>query len=507
MSAGAGQEKGDMRHFWVKLACTSLDFGMMVWSARARCFMAGTPVVLDLAPEPMFLAAAEEDKRLLVMDGIGWGALLMGVGTIMLRPKRKHPRQTDPEIPAEIGHDDDPLPDPEPEPESKEINQGNQAVDGSKKPGILKGGNQPNEVSSPMQKKQPNRSWFWPILTLASFLLAGFCFAPRLAQLWQKSEPAAVAAPVQQPIFLTKPIEQIRPGDRVLAHNPEVTDEERNVPEPDSATWRLIELEMTGEDGHRIDVRLLRPMDWIEKHGGFPGGKVRLELEEIGAVGYAGVLSVSDCPPIRPGRGRIVTGTFCHNSNDIIKVNIEGQKPIGCTAGHLFWSEDRQAFVPACELKEGERLRTADKQIAPVKSLTRRIGTAPVYNLEIDIEHVYYVGQAGVLVHNAGDAYWGRTDFIVYVSHDGTYVGRTVGSLRNRWGSEANKYKELYTNLTYDQARGLEQVEIERRGLDHLRNIRNGIDPTRRDADALRYRDAARNYLNNNKPKQPKTGC
>ncbi|MEP3479942.1 MAG: AHH domain-containing protein [Fuerstiella sp.] len=70
-----------------------------------------------------------------------------------------------------------------------------------------------------------------------------------------------------------------------------------------------------------------------------------------------------------------------------------------------FWSEDRQDFVQAGELATGEHVRLLD---GSTSSLTRAVPLEeefPVFNLEVDGEHVYYVGLDGVLVHNAGRRY------------------------------------------------------------------------------------------------------
>jgi hypothetical protein len=125
----------------------------------------------------------------------------------------------------------------------------------------------------------------------------------------------------------------------------------------------------------------------------------------------------------------------------------------------------------------------------------------PVYNLEVQTEHVYHIGPNAVLVHNVSPGYFSRKDFIVYRSLDGTYIGRTVGSLAYRYGAAASDYVPLYENLTYKEARGLEQHEIDARGgVDgeghkKLRNEKNGIEPSRTDKNARSYRRAATNYL------------
>jgi hypothetical protein len=70
------------------------------------------------------------------------------------------------------------------------------------------------------------------------------------------------------------------------------------------------------------------------------------------------------------------------------------------TTIHPVWSVDRQEWVPLSELTEGERLQGLDG-LAVVLSVTLSRVTQPVYNIEVHGEHVYQVGELGVLVHNS----------------------------------------------------------------------------------------------------------
>ncbi len=107
------------------------------------------------------------------------------------------------------------------------------------------------------------------------------------------------------------------------------------------------------------------------------------------------------CPEIEAGTGEVVTGTFKHSSGDILDIQIESEpKPIGTTGNHPWWSEDRQKFVEASELKPGETLRTASGKLTLIVSIIPRANAETVYNLEVNREHVYYVGENGLLVHN-----------------------------------------------------------------------------------------------------------
>ena len=70
------------------------------------------------------------------------------------------------------------------------------------------------------------------------------------------------------------------------------------------------------------------------------------------------------------------------------------------TTIHPVWSVDRQEWVPLAELAQGERLQGLDG-LAVVLSVSLSRVSQPVYNIEIHGEHVYQVGELGLVVHNA----------------------------------------------------------------------------------------------------------
>jgi hypothetical protein len=71
------------------------------------------------------------------------------------------------------------------------------------------------------------------------------------------------------------------------------------------------------------------------------------------------------------------------------------------TGNHPFWSLDRAEFVQVRELAIGERLQTLSGDTKWVQQKLPRPGPEPVYNLEVQGEHVYYAGDSGVLAHNS----------------------------------------------------------------------------------------------------------
>ena len=121
----------------------------------------------------------------------------------------------------------------------------------------------------------------------------------------------------------------------------------------------------------------------------------------MGARGFARVVAIEPCPPLEQGAGRLVTGTFCHTSGEVYDLKLASEsKPIGVTASHPFWSLDRNAWVSAINLEIGETLKTLAGTTV-VESRSKREEREAVYNIEVEGDHVYRVGESGILAHNA----------------------------------------------------------------------------------------------------------
>ncbi|MFN7730527.1 MAG: polymorphic toxin-type HINT domain-containing protein [Pirellula sp.] len=129
-----------------------------------------------------------------------------------------------------------------------------------------------------------------------------------------------------------------------------------------------------------------------------------MNLPELDVSGLAMVTSIDDCPPIADGEGSVVTARFVTREVHIVaSVDVLGSdgivETITGTTIHPIWSVDRQEWVPLGELVEGETLQGQDG-LAVILSVTLSRVTQPVYNIEVHGEHVYQVGELGVLVHN-----------------------------------------------------------------------------------------------------------
>lgn len=248
--------------------------------------------------------------------------------------------------------------------------------------------------------------WLW---FSALFAALAFCLWPS----WKAGDaPSVGPSPLQQARLdaqslaagqklPTAPIETLRCGLRVLGTNPEIAPDEL-PPEPSPKTDRLIRLRMVRPSGKPLDVALIRPLDWLADRQATVGDTVELDLPEMGAAGQARVEAIEPCPPLEGGSGNLITGLFVGEPEaPVVDVHLAGlDKPIGCTATHPFWSEDRRAFTPAGELQPGERVRSRAEQISRVLSIQPRPDVRLVYNIEVHGQHVYEVTDLGVLAHN-----------------------------------------------------------------------------------------------------------
>ncbi len=218
----------------------------------------------------------------------------------------------------------------------------------------------------------------------------------------------AAAAPTSTPKYKTVAIREIQPaGYKVLADNPQTPGQAAgDFGQFDPKTWHVHRFMMNKPDGGWLRIGLARPMAWIDAVERNNSGKVWLEFEELGIGDWATLQATEPCPDTIIGEGRLVTGTFEHSSGEVLNLYIAGEAtPIGSTSNHPFWSEDRQDFVQAGSLESGEHLRLADGRTTTLERAEPIAEQLPVYNLEVDGEHVYFVGQSGVLVHNSGETY------------------------------------------------------------------------------------------------------
>jgi hypothetical protein len=196
------------------------------------------------------------------------------------------------------------------------------------------------------------------------------------------------------------PIEQLRCGRRVLT--PQGSGKDSQSTEVNPETWRLYRLQLkdarTGWDVFAIE--LLRPAEWLESHLSKSRGEAWIEIDELQVVGWAKLIEVFPCPEIEAGPGRVVTATVHHANDDVRLLRLSGGTSLEVTGNHRLFSADRNLWVPVKELRPGEALRRQETT-ASVESVSELPGRITVYNLEVEQEHCYFVGNDRILAHNA----------------------------------------------------------------------------------------------------------
>ena len=187
-------------------------------------------------------------------------------------------------------------------------------------------------------------------------------------------------------------------GQRVIALDGE---DEGGWTRADEPWLRLIRMRLDKAEGGWVDITMLWHIDDVTARSVIVGGFVRIDQPEMGAVGMARVSAVEPSPRLEEGKGRLIISTYRHSSAVVGDWVVEGEpEPIGVTPWHPVWSEDRQAYIAVAELREGERLQGSRGKRPRVVSYTLRAQPEPVYNIEVDGDHCYRVGQQGLLVHN-----------------------------------------------------------------------------------------------------------
>ena len=415
--------------FWSEIACGAANMALMVYSAKARCFVEGTPVVVGILPpeDAAHVASRSDDFGISMFDVLA-GVALGGVITMKRRQRREEKEAAMREqVDSVFGQWESE--DQRDELQAAELTDSVSANAAATVVPVrekLHVEHRPTESSrvvlsdraevniSTVDKCEtttgPNMRWKRWLSGIAIFglmLMAVVCSLPRLSELLgDKTAQATVTSTASsgakpRPRLLTKPIEEIRCGDRIPSQLPEGLLPE-DEPEPDPRTWRLVELELTKANGDKVEVKLLRPLAWLEQAGAITEGTFPVNVQELDIEGEAAVLKILPCPEIEEGEGQVVTGTFRHVCDSLVALYFDARtEPIICTSAHAIWSEQAQNFVSAFNLQIGEVLRAASGDLVKLEKKNRIDRNAVVCNLEVSSTHVYQVGTDGILVHNA----------------------------------------------------------------------------------------------------------
>jgi hypothetical protein len=104
-----------------------------------------------------------------------------------------------------------------------------------------------------------------------------------------------------------------------------------------------------------------------------------------------------------------VTAVAPSHRDVLLELRIAGEKnALRATPVHPFRArrnaQDKPHWIDAGDLVVGEQLETQDSRWVTVESVKPLDGLATVYNFTVEEDHDYFVGDEGLLVHNAGGA-------------------------------------------------------------------------------------------------------
>lgn len=209
------------------------------------------------------------------------------------------------------------------------------------------------------------------------------------------------------------PIESIGLGDVVLSRmDPELLGDvipgavdaanatDSALADHSAEAWDTVSMTVLRAGGGSTDVRLLRPAEWASSLGLAPGVMFDLAVSEAELSGRAIITGIEAFTGEVRLDAPITTACFVTEDMPIILLSVEGlDLPIGLTASHRLFSEDRGTWVAAGELVAGEKLATSDRAVRVV-SVNHSNERVTVYNLEVTPTHTYFASEAEVWAHN-----------------------------------------------------------------------------------------------------------
>lgn len=253
----------------------------------------------------------------------------------------------------------------------------------------------------------PGRSYFGVAWLCGCLLLAayiGWRYSPEKIR-----ESRRQAATASRYSYLK--VEDAQPGQRLVSRNPDMA-APVGPTKVDPLTWRLVRLkaETRWPDGtlDTVEIKTLQPPEWLEEHRVEIGRLVPipLDLVEMGLPEdmKAEVVAVEPCPKTEEGTGEVILTTVSHLNNDLYTLTLENaagrREAVHPTGLHKLRRADGE-WVSVRDLRSGDRLAGLDSEMTVV-SIERLPGVHRVYNCTVENEHVYFVGELGLLAHNNG---------------------------------------------------------------------------------------------------------
>ncbi|MCP4504647.1 MAG: hypothetical protein GY822_32485 [Deltaproteobacteria bacterium] len=189
-------------------------------------------------------------------------------------------------------------------------------------------------------------------------------------------------------------MEELRVGDRVLTIDTLNSDEANN----DNRDWWVVEVEILQESGVKSHATLLRTSDWVEHE--IIADEVIPRLLGVEPVISQRVVRLQAADAITDGTGQLVLGVYRHLAPTTTTLILDGAAPIVATGDHPVHSASAQEYVRLDNLQVGESVSLARGTAKVVALVVDEAAARFTYDIEVEDEHHYFVGDVGVRVHN-----------------------------------------------------------------------------------------------------------
>lgn len=97
-----------------------------------------------------------------------------------------------------------------------------------------------------------------------------------------------------------------------------------------------------------------------------------------------------------------VTRLFNSISEEIVTVTFDNSEVVRCTPRHRFFTDS--GWLAAGRMAPGIKVRSLDSAMRSILAVSIAAEQTPVFNMRVNADHTYFVGETGYLVHNAKDS-------------------------------------------------------------------------------------------------------
>ena len=100
-----------------------------------------------------------------------------------------------------------------------------------------------------------------------------------------------------------------------------------------------------------------------------------------------------------------VLNTYINKGEEFVTIKLEDGEEITSTNNHPYYVPEEKTYIPAKDLKEGMYVLDSNNNKIKIIDINYEISSEAVYNINVDNNHNYFVGDDEILVHNLCESY------------------------------------------------------------------------------------------------------